>query len=319
MTYDLLLKNFKIAIVLPAFNEETTIDATIRSFFKELPSAFIWVINNNSTDLTHFNALTTFNSLGCNGGVIFENMKGKGNAVRRAFRDIDADVYVIADADLTYPANRVHDLIAPILSNSADMVVGDRHSSGHYLAENKRLFHGLGNLLVKELVNMLFNSNLKDIMSGYRVFNRFFVKNYPILVEGFEIETDMTLHALDKRFRIFEIPIEYKDRPVGSFSKLNTISDGISVLLTIARILRYYRPMVFFGFSSVLIACFGLITAIPVFIDWIEHRYIYHVPLAILATGLEIISIILFAIGLILDSISHHNKCLFETQTLNSK
>jgi len=311
-----VLNQLKIVVILPAYNEELTIESTIKSFNNQLPHVSIWIIDNNSTDSTNKISTDTLTLLGCSGGVIFENRKGKGNAIRRAFRDIDADIYVIADADFTYPANRVHDLIAPIINNSADIVVGDRHTGGHYLAENKRLLHGFGNSLVKKLVNSLFNSNLKDIMSGYRVFNRLFVKSYPILVEGFEIETDMTLHALDKRFRILEIPVEYKDRPVGSFSKLDTFSDGISVLLTIARIMRYYRPMIFFGYISLLISIFGLITAIPVFIDWFQHHYIYHVPLAILATGLEIISIITFAIGLILDSISHHNKCLFEIQTL---
>jgi len=310
------IESLRIVVILPAFNEELTIESTIKSFNSQLPNAAIWIIDNNSNDSTNIIASHTIVLLGCDGGVILESRKGKGNAIRRAFRDIDADIYVIADADFTYPADRVQDLIAPILNNSADLVVGDRHTGGHYRTENKRSFRGFGNSLVKELVNKLFSSNLKDIMSGYRVFNRLFVKSYPILVEGFEIETDMTLHALDKRFRILEIPVEYKDRPVGSFSKLDTFSDGLSVLLTIARILRYYRPMVFFGYTSLLIFIFGLITAIPVFIDWFQYHYIYHVPLAILATGLEIISLILFAIGLILDSISHHNKCLFEIQTL---
>ena len=158
MNKNLILNNLNIAIILPAYNEESTIDGTIRAFHTELPDAFIWVINNNSTDSTYITATNTFNSIECKGGVIFEFSKGKGNAVRRAFRDIDADVYVLADADLTYPAHRVHDLITPILTNSADMVVGDRHSGGHYFAENKRLLHGFGNLLVKELVNRLFIS-----------------------------------------------------------------------------------------------------------------------------------------------------------------
>lgn len=306
----------QVAVVLPAYNEELTIVATIEAFHAELPQAAIWIIDNKSNDLTQQLARNTISSLGCKGGVIFEGRKGKGNAVRRAFRDIEADVYVLADADLTYPANRVHDLIVPVAANTADLVVGDRHSGGHYDAENKRSLHGFGNRLVRGLVNRLFNASLNDIMSGYRVFSRLFVKSYPILVEGFEIETDMTLHALDKRFKIMEISVEYKDRPVGSASKLNTVSDGFKVLFTIARILRYYRPLVFFGGASVLLGGAGLIAAIPVFMDWIAHSYIYHVPLAILATGLEIVAVLMFAIGLILDSISHQNKCLFEIEML---
>lgn len=305
-----------VAVILPAYNEEITIEATIRAFHAELPHAYFCVVDNNSDDDTKHIARQTLESLECNGGVIFEGRKGKGNAIRRAFRDIQADVYVLADADLTYPADRVHDMIAPVLANTADLVVGDRHSGGHYEAENKRALHGLGNRLVRVLVNRLFDARLRDIMSGYRVFNRLFVKNYPILVEGFEIETDMTLHALDKRFRILEIPVEYKDRPAGSVSKLITLSDGLRVLFTIARILRYYRPLVFFGCASILLASAGFIAATPVFNDWITHRYVYHLPLAILATGLEIVAVTMIAIGLILDSISHQNKCLFESTIL---
>jgi glycosyltransferase involved in cell wall biosynthesis len=311
--------SMRIALILPAYNEELTIEATIRSFHTELPAAYIWVVDNNSNDATQILAQQTIASLGCLGGVIFEGRKGKGNAVRRAFMDVDSDIYILADADLTYPASKVHDLITPVMEKAADLVVGDRISGGHYQSENKRSFHGFGNRLVKGLVNRLFNAKLNDIMSGYRVFNRLFVKNYPILVEGFEIETDMTLHALDKRFRILEIPVEYKDRPEGSVSKLNTLSDGLRVLFTIARILRYYRPLVFFGGTSLFLAFTGLVAATPVLTDWIVHNYIYHLPLAILATGLEIVAVIMFAIGLILDSISHQNKCLFESEVLKQR
>lgn len=198
------------------------------------------------------------------------------------------------------------------------MVVGDRHSGGHYAAENKRALHGFGNGLVRGLVNLLFKARLADIMSGYRVFNRRFVKGYPILVEGFEIETDMTLHALDKRFRIVELPITYRDRPAGSFSKLSTLRDGVKVVNTISSILRYYRPLLFFGVAASLFAMVGLLCSIPVFDDWVRSRYIYHVPLAILATGLEIVAIVLGAIGLILDSIAHQDRRNFERTLLGS-
>jgi glycosyltransferase involved in cell wall biosynthesis len=305
-----------IAVILPAYNEEQTITATIEDFHYELPDAVIWVINNRSDDATEKIALATLLRLGCMGGVINERRPGKGNAVRRAFMDIDADVYILADADLTYPASQAKALIDPIIRGDADMVVGDRHSAGHYAVENKRVLHGFGNRLVRDLVNTLFSASLADIMSGYRVFNQRFVKNYPILVEGFEIETDMTLHALDKRFRIIEIPVNYRDRPAGSFSKLNTIRDGVRVLNTIANILRYYRPLVFFGGAAILVALLGLIAGIPVIMEWISVRYIQHVPLAILATGLFVIAIILVAIGLILDSIAHIDRRSFERDLL---
>lgn len=311
-------KEARVAIILPAYNEEQTISATIEDFYRVMPSAEIWVINNRSKDSTESLAKTKISALGCKGGVINEYRSGKGNAVRRGFLEIDADVYVLADADLTYPALHLPELISPILSGDADMVVGDRHTSGHYAAENKRAFHGFGNRLVRDLVNKLFGGSLADIMSGYRAFSRRFVKSYPILVEGFEIETDMTLHALDKRFRIVEVPVDYRDRPEGSVSKLSTIKDGMRVINTITTILRYYRPLVFFGWAAVFFALLGLLTGAPVIDEWIRDRYIEHVPLAILATGLELISLVLIAIGLILDSIAHQDKRNFERELLGS-
>lgn len=307
----------KVAIILPAYNEEQTIGPTIRAFHSVMPDAELWVVNNNSTDHTEAVARDVLCELGAKGGVIVETRQGKGNAVRRAFHEVDADIYVLADADMTYPAESINELIQPIIDGRADIVVGDRHSTGDYAAENKRAFHGFGNNLVRILVNYLFRANLADIMSGYRAFTRRFVKSYPILVEGFEIETDMTLHALDKRFRIVEIAITYKDRPHGSFSKLNTLRDGVRVINTITTILRYYRPMAFFGSVALVFALCGLLAGLPVFEDWIREHYIYHIPLAILATGLEIVAIVLVAIGLILDSIAHQDKCNFEREILN--
>lgn len=306
----------RIAVILPAYNEEQTIAATVEDFHGALPEASIWVINNRSSDATEALASETLQRLGCAGGVINELRPGKGNAVRRAFLDIDADIYVMADADMTYPAADVHGLLQPILNNQADMVVGDRHSSGQYALENKRAFHGFGNRLVSNLVNWLFKADLVDIMSGYRVFSRRFVKNYPILVEGFEIETDLTLHALDKRFRIVEVPVDYRDRPAGSVSKLNTVKDGVKVLSTIGNILRYYRPFFFFACAALVFMALGVVAAIPVFDDWIREQYIHHVPLAILATGLEMVAVILVAIGLILDSITQQDRRNFELELL---
>ncbi len=307
-----------IAVILPAYNEELTIRQTMQAFHQALPEARIVVVNNRSSDSTYELATRTLAELQCEGQVINEERPGKGNAMRRAFIDVDADIYVLADADMTYPAERARDLLQPILDNRADMVVGDRHSHGHYQRENRRPLHGFGNRLVQALVNNLFHSNMVDIMSGYRVMTRRLVKNYPILVDGFQVETDLTLHALDKRFRIVEVPIEYKDRPAGSFSKLSTFSDGARVIWSITQILRHYRPLQFFSGICLLFVIAGLVCGIPVFRDWISYRYIYHVPLALLATGLEIIAVLCLAIGLTLDSIVHQQRLAFEREILNS-
>ena len=312
----LILKNAMpmktFAIIFPAYNEEQTIAQTMRDFHQALPEASLWVIDNSSRDETGNIARQTLLELGAKGAVIEEKRVGKGNAVRRAFHDIEADIYILTDADLTYPPEQLHQLIEPILKGHADMVVGDRLSGGNYRAENKRRFHDLGNRFVRDLVNWFFDASLVDIMSGYRVFTRQFIKNYPILVSGFEIETDMTLHALDKRFRVVEVPVKYQDRPAGSFSKLSTFRDGFRVLGTIGLILRYYRPLFFFGWAGIFVACVGLITSIPPIADYVREGYVYHVPLAILACGLEIVAIILLAIGLILDTICHQEKQRFE-------
>lgn len=313
------LSNLTIAVILPAYNEELTIADTIKSFHQELPEALFHIVNNNSNDETAEIANKTLKSLGAKGSVLNETKQGKGNAVRKAFTMIDADIYVLADADMTYPADEVHKLMQPIIDNDADMVVGDRHSQGHYQKENKRSFHDFGNNFVIWLVNILFNANLTDIMSGYRVLSKKFVKNYPILVEGFQIETDITLHALDKRFKIKELPVNYKDRPSGSTSKLNTFSDGARVIFTIFQVLRYYRPMLFFTTFAFLFSLTGLLTAIPVFQDWITHRYIYHIPLAILSVGLELLGVLMLSVGLILDSITRQHKFSFEKSLLDRK
>jgi glycosyltransferase involved in cell wall biosynthesis len=218
-----LNKNKRIAIILPAFNEELTVIGTINSFYDALPEASIWVINNNSTDDTEKLVREFFKNNNTNGGLINELQQGKGAALRRAFLEIDADIYVICDADMTYPAESLDNLLYPVINGECDISIGDRLKRGYYAQSNNRNFHQFGNWLVTFLVNFLFNAKLSDVMSGYRVFSRRFVKHYPVLVNGFEIETDMTLYALDNFFRIKEIPITYKSRPKGSFSKLNTL------------------------------------------------------------------------------------------------
>ena len=312
-----LIKTKKISIILPAFNEELTVVDTIHSFHKALPGADIWVINNNSTDNTEKLVKAFFKKNSIHGGLINEIQQGKGAALRRAFLEIDADIYVICDADSTYPAEFILDLIDPVFKGVCDISVGDRLKGGDYAQTNNRNFHQFGNWLVTFLVNSLFDATLSDVMSGYRVFNKRFVKNYPILVNGFEIETDMTLYALDNHFRIKEVPVPYKNRPKGSFSKLNTFSDGGRVIKTIFNILKHYKPMLFFGSISLVFMLLGLCTGYPVIQDWINYKYIYHVPLAILSTGLEVVSLILFAVAIILDSVAYANKQSIHTKILS--
>lgn len=298
----------KIAILIPCYNEEITVAKVITDFKKELPDALIYVYNNNSTDNTL--------QIAYENGAIVKNeyRQGKGNVVRSMFRDIDADVYVLVDGDNTYPANMVHQLIKPILMETADMVVGDRISNGTYKKQNKRLFHDFGNGMVRNTINRLFKTNLKDVMSGYRAFSRTFVKNIPILSKGFEVETEMTLHALDKRFIIKEIPIEYKDRPNKSKSKLNTFTDGYKVIKTIIKMLKDYKPLKFFLSIAIIFFVLGLIIGIPVIYEYILTRYITKVPSAVLSTGLMIFSVIIAQCGVILDTVVKDDKEKYEIE-----
>jgi len=308
----------QVAVILPAYNESMTIVDTIIDFSEELPEAIIIVVDNNSSDDTFNLAQSIILEKNIKGEVLFEPFQGKGAAMRKAFKEINADVYVMADADLTYPARDVHKLIQPVEEGNVDMVVGDRHSGGHYQKENKRAFHGFGNNLVKNMINLLFKSQLNDIMSGYRVFNKNFVKNYPIMVDGFQLETDMTLHCLDKRFRIKEVPIDFVDRPNGSVSKLNTFDDGLKVLFTIFNIFRVYNPFRFYGIFFLLFSTLSLAAAYPVINDWIIHKYIYHIPLAILSTGLGIVAILSISLGLILDAVTRQHNVDYEHKMLDA-
>lgn len=301
----------KVAVLIPCYNEELTIAKVIDDFKKELPEAEIYVFDNNSKD-------NTANKAEEAGAIVKkEYNQGKGNVVRRMFREIDEDIFVIVDGDDTYPAECVHDLIRPIKENKADMVVGDRLSNGTYKKENKRKFHGFGNNLVKKVINKIFKTNLNDIMSGYRAFNKIFVKNIPVLSPGFEIETEMTLHALDKKFIIKEVPIEYRDRPSGSVSKLNTLSDGIKVIKTIIKMYKDYKPRQFFISIASIVMILGILVGIPVIIEYIKYKYIYKVPSAILATGLVTLSIIIAQCGVILDTIVKQHKEDYELNLLN--
>lgn len=300
----------RIAVLIPCYNEALTIEKVIKDFKRELPEAEIYVYNNNSKDETKEIAIK-------NGAFVVDEYKqGKGNVVRSQFRDIDADIYVMVDGDDTYPADFVHKLIEPIQKGEADMTIGDRLSNGTYQKENKRHFHEFGNNLVRKAINLLFDSNLKDIMTGYRVFNKRFVKNMPVLSPNFEIETEMSLYALDKRYIIKEIPIIYRDRPEGSSSKLNTVSDGIKVVKTIARMFKDYRPFKFFGIISLVFLVLGLIIGIPVIYEFIKTSYITKIPSAILATGFVSLSAIALQCAIILDTITRQHREDYELNLL---
>lgn len=300
----------KTAVLIPCYNEELSIEKVVKDFKRELPEAEIYVYDNNSKDKTVEIAEKA-------GAIVrHEYNQGKGNVVRRMFREVEADIYVMVDGDDTYPAEEVHKLIEPIEKGQADMVIGDRLSNGTYKKENKRMFHDFGNGLVKRSINKLFRSDLKDIMTGYRVFNKIFVKNMPVLSPGFEIETEMSLYALDKRFIIKEIPITYRDRQSGSFSKLNTISDGIKVVKKIISMYKDYKPRKFFFLIAAIFIVLGLIVGIPVIVEYFKVRYIHKLPSAVLATGLVTLGIIIAQCGVILDTIVKQHRESFENRLL---
>ena len=303
----------KIAVLIPCYNEELTVEKVIKDFKKELPEADIYVYDNNSKDKTA--------EIAQNAGAIVkhEYRQGKGNVVRTMFMDIDADIYVMVDGDDTYPAEEVHKLIKPIEEERADMVIGDRLTNGTYQKENKRHFHEFGNNLVRKSINILFNTKLKDIMTGYRVFNKTFVKNMPVLSPKFEIETEMSLHALDKKFIIEEIPLVYRDRPEGSTSKLNTIGDGIKVVKTIVKMFKDYKPLKFFGVIAAILFIIGLAFGIPVIVEFFKTRYITKVPTAVLATGIMILAVIVGQCGVILDTVVKHHRESYELNLLRYK
>ncbi|THU33524.1 glycosyltransferase [Niastella caeni] len=296
----------KIAVLIPCYNEAATIGKVVEDFQKNIPEADIYVYDNNSSD----NTAKIAASVGAI--VVQERRQGKGNVVRSMFKDIDADIYVMIDGDDTYPVEAVHDVIKPVMYNRADMVIGERMTNGTYAKENSRAMHGFGNNLVKRLINFLFKSKLTDIMTGYRAFSRYYVKTYPVSSRGFEIETEMTVYALHNNYNIVEVPINFRDRPEGSFSKLNTYRDGFKVLRIIFLLFKDYRPLLFFGISSLLLAFTGLLIGISPILEFIKEGYVHKVPSAILASGFEIIAMLLFACGLILDTTVKHQKALHE-------
>lgn len=295
----------RIAVLIPCYNEEQTVGKVIADFRAQLPEADIYVFDNNSSDRTAEIAREK-------GAIVIpEYQQGKGFVIRSMFRKIDADCYVMTDGDDTYPADCVQRLIEPVLAGRADMVIGDRLSST-YFSENKRPFHNFGNVLVRALINRIFHNDIHDIMTGYRAFSRQFVKSFPVLSGGFEIETEMTIFALDKRFRLEEVPVEYRDRPAGSESKLNTFADGFKVLKTIFNLYKNYKPFSFFSVIACVLAVVCLAFFIPILIQFFRIGSVPHFPTLIVTIGIGTAAVLSFFSGLILDTIQKHNKQMFE-------
>lgn len=295
----------KIAVLIPCYNEEKTIGSVVREFKKALPAAKIYVYDNNSTDRSA--------ELAAKEGAIVrkERRQGKGNVIRSMFREIDAECYLMVDGDNTYSAKDAERMCAPVLSGMADMVIGDR-LSGSYTAENKRKFHNFGNELVRFLINWLFGSKIRDIMTGYRAFSYEFVKSFPVLSNGFAVETEMTIHAVDKNFRLEEMTIDYKDRPAGSESKLNTYSDGARVLMTIMSLFSEYKPLIFFNALAVASLFLGVLFGIPVLSDYLQTGLVPKFPSLIVMCFLVLSALLFFITSLVLNAMTKKHRQLFE-------
>ena len=295
----------KIAVLIPCYNEEKTIKKVVRDWKKELPEATIYVYNNNSTDRTA--------EIAKEAGAVMrdEYQQGKGNVIRRMFREIDAQCYVMIDGDDTYPAEFGREMVDKVLERKVDMVVGDRLSST-YFEENKRPFHNFGNSLVRGTINRLFRSNIRDIMTGYRAFSYQFVKTFPVLSKGFEIETEMSIHAVDKNMLVENVIIDYRDRPDGSESKLNTYSDGAKVLKTIMGLYKNYKPMQFFGLLAAILMIIALAMFMPVFVVYLKTGLVPNFPTLIVSGFIAMAALQSFFAGLVLSTIVQKDRQLFE-------
>jgi len=295
----------KIAVLIPCYNEALTVEKVVADFKAVLPEARIYVYDNNSTDNTY--------ELAAKAGAVVrrEYRQGKGNVVRAMFQDIHAECYILTDGDDTYPAKHAREMAALVLEEGADMVVGDRLSTT-YFTENKRPFHNTGNVLVRGLVNLMFRGAVRDIMSGYRAFSYLFVKSYPIIHRGFEIETDMTIFALDKNLSINSVHVDYADRPEGSYSKLSTFSDGLKVIKTIIRMWKNYRPFAFFGVVSAILFLIGAGAFMFPLYEYVTTGFVYKVPTLFVSLFIILISILSFVCGLILETVASNNKQQFE-------
>lgn len=302
----------KVAVLIPCYNESKTIEKVVKDFKSVLPEAVIYVYDNNSSDNTAEKAEKA-------GAVVrHEYMQGKGNVIRRMFREIDAEVYIMADGDDTYPAEYAREMADKVIFKKADMVVGDRLSST-YFTENKRPFHNLGNTLVRGSINRLFKNNIKDVMTGYRAFSYNFVKTFPVLSQGFEIETEMTIHAVDKNMAVENVIIDYRDRPDGSESKLNTYSDGFKVLKTIIRLYKNYKPRQFFTLFSFLLVIIALIFFVPVFITYIKTGLVPQMPTLVMCGFVVLAAIQSYFSGLILSTIAQKSKQDFEYKLVQTE
>ena len=294
-----------IAVLIPCYNEAKTIAKVVRDYRAALPEADIYVYDNNSTDHTDDIAREA-------GAIVrYEYRQGKGNVIRSMFREIDADCYLMIDGDDTYPAENAREMVNLVLERKVDMVVGDRLSATYY-TENKRPFHNMGNWLVKGLVNTIFKGSVSDIMTGYRAFSYQFVKSFPVLSKGVEIETEMTIHALDKNLSVQSVQVEYRDRPADSPSKLNTYSDGMKVLRTIVRLYKEYRPMSFFGLLAALMALVSVILFIPIFAEYLHTGLVPRFPTLIVCGVMGTMALLLWVCGLILDTVAKKHRQLFE-------
>ncbi len=295
----------RIAVLIPCYNESQTIKKVVTDFKKALPEAVIYVYDNNSTDGTDKIAEEA-------GAIVrYEYQQGKGNVIRRMFRDIDAECYIMTDGDDTYPAEFAPEMAEKVLHKQVDMVVGDRLSST-YFTENKRPFHNWGNSIVRKSINMLFKTDIKDIMTGYRAFSYQFVKTFPVLSKGFEIETEMSIHAADKNMYVDNVVIEYRDRPEGSESKLNTYSDGIKVLCTIVRLYKNYKPMGFFGILSLILLIIAVAFFLPIFVTYLQTGIVPRFPTLIVCGFIVLASIQSFFSGMILQTIAQKSRQDFE-------
>lgn len=301
-----------VAVIIPCYNEEMTIGKVVDDFYRMLPGAEVWVYDNNSTDRT----AQVASAHGAQ--VRHEPRQGKGNVVRQMLRDIDVDCYLMVDGDDTYPAEAAPELVRPVLEGRADHVVGDRISNGTYGSENKRQFHGFGNGLVRRLIRALYGFDYADVMTGYRAMSRPFARTYPVLSPGFELETELSIHAVDKRWRIEQVPVAYRDRPAGSVSKLSTFSDGVKVLRMIASLFKEYRPLPFFLFLSLVCLVICLALGLPVVAEFSRTHLVERFPTAFLAMGFGILSTLFIAVGLVLDTQVKASRRQWEIECLRA-
>lgn len=299
------MKKSKIAVLIPCYNESATIEKVVKDYKKALPDADIYVYDNNSKDHTDEIARKA-------GSIVkYEYRQGKGNVIRSMFRDIEADCYLMIDGDDTYPAENAREMCDLVLEGRADMVIGDRLSST-YFTENKRAFHNFGNKLVRKLINVLFRNNIRDIMTGYRAFSYDFVKGFPVLSKGFEIETEMTIHAVDKNFKLIEVPVQYRDRPEGSVSKLNTYSDGFKVMKTIATLFKEYKPGMFFNIIALLFLIISIIIGLPAYIGYFQTGIVEKFPSLIVSCFGLTVALLMWVTGIILQVIAKKQKQNYE-------